>query len=844
MRCLGSGAWARVLCLLLAALASYAVFTTWTREKKEKPRKSKGKTTGSVSTTTAGSTTTTGEPEEDLTEAGPEVLEGEDFAASDLDFEVQPLPRKRQAEVDFHERVLPLQFDFQLCDGLADQRFQLIDGLLAGLFLGAQVSLPREITLNGAHDGTSRAWPSSKPLWRIFNMDRLQRELQELYSSVWCRRTDHRAHELWCGNMSFPAIVYNDTGFRSGAGRRSDRRGKFALSGPTLRTVDLEARNWKDEELMTVGEQSWIRIASIDAQWQKAPEHIVRMKRQPCDFPYKMNVVEGGPFWPIYWKIDAALSFSWQILDAADAVARRMMHAFGHVAQKSRDRRRLGRKASQMGHPLEESGKLLSGFNMVHLRVEKDWPASCARWSQHSLRIDNCMSNTFQIGNVLLLEGVNPALPVYLVTELSAEKMQELKKDQNFTNFFQVYTVVTKDMFSDLDVAFDDWPAIDYSLAQQADLFVGNSLSTFASLMLQYRNWHGLPGFHYNGGTFPLEDLSLLKPRSPTATGPVRAAIVWVFTLPSYVKRFDITYNMTMVALRSAKARTSLIPVCITTAEPFADMAVLLVSMGVRVLYHTPLWQERVAELATDSGFYSERDLEKGIDAVVSKLLVVDMPTMGFRDQLVMYTDLDVIFTGEVTWAELLGRSYSSLMRSLRRKMLSHHTFQSYALKGQTGVPMFFGIPGNVSRRSRKSALDKGVMLLNLRILRDQYKKYQEDFFESSDFFGSLSSSTAVLLSFYRDAREQLAELPADLCTTQFYNLSYPASITHFAGINCDADILPYLESGRVVFEPYRKRLSKCDDTAARTVVIRRSGVTGHGKRMEEVGTGRSTQAS
>lgn len=47
------------------------------------------------------------------------------------------------------------------------------------------------------------------------------------------------------------------------------------------------------------------------------------------------------------------------------------------------------------------------------------------------------------------------------------------------------------------------------------------------------------------------EDLSLLKPRSPTATGPVRAAIVWVFTLPSYVKRFDITYNMTMVALRS-----------------------------------------------------------------------------------------------------------------------------------------------------------------------------------------------------------------------------------------------------------------------------------------------------
>ena len=78
----------------------------------------------------------------------------------------------------------------------------------------------------------------------------------------------------------------------------------------------------------------------------------------------------------------------------------------------------------------------------------------------------------------------------------------------------------------DLDVAFDDWPAIDYSLAQQADLFVGNSLSTFASLMLQYRNWHGLPGFHYNGGTFPLEDPWTLE--SPPSSPAPQLALVKV----------------------------------------------------------------------------------------------------------------------------------------------------------------------------------------------------------------------------------------------------------------------------------------------------------------------------
>lgn len=38
----------------------------------------------------------------------------------------------KPSRVSPQERVLPLQFDFQLCDGLADQRFQLIDGLLAG----------------------------------------------------------------------------------------------------------------------------------------------------------------------------------------------------------------------------------------------------------------------------------------------------------------------------------------------------------------------------------------------------------------------------------------------------------------------------------------------------------------------------------------------------------------------------------------------------------------------------------------------------------------------------------------------------------------------------------------
>ena len=68
-----------------------------------------------------------------------------------------------------------------------------------------------------------------------------------------------------------------------------------------------------------------------------------------------------------------------------------------------------------------------------------------------------------------------------------------------------------------------------------------------------------------------------------------------------------------------------------------SEIAVLLVSMGVRVIYHNPSWQEQVTALVT--GFYSERALPKAIDEVVSNLLHIDIPAVGILDYLVLYTD-------------------------------------------------------------------------------------------------------------------------------------------------------------------------------------------------------------
>ena len=59
-------------------------------------------------------------------------------------------------------------------------------------------------------------------------------------------------------------------------------------------------------------------------------------------------------------------------------------------------------------------------------------------------------------------------LPIYLVTRLSAEELQSLRKYSPMNTFFEIYTVVTKEMIlSDADT--NDWVAIDFALGCTED---------------------------------------------------------------------------------------------------------------------------------------------------------------------------------------------------------------------------------------------------------------------------------------------------------------------------------------------------------------------------------------
>ena len=318
------------------------------------------------------------------------------------------------------------QFQVSMCHGLTNQRIQLLDGVLAALFLGAQIVLPQQIAFNGAQFVDVHS--NMQPLEKLFDLATFQRAVQSLYRDFWCRRGNSSAFGVWCLKAT-PCIV------------------RELL--PALE-LNLSAK-MTPEGLTSFGEQS--RKSHGNVQVKAA-----------CDFWFKMKVKEGTEFWEMFWKLSEELKFSKEILDLAQELKMKIFH-YGALAREH---------AKELGY-LDSS----QGYHVVHLRAELDWRRHCEKWESYVHKRDNCMNNTFQIGDVLISEKISPSLPVYLATGLSAEELGELKTTPSMQNFFSTYTVVTKEMLGvkpDAQMR-EFWAAVDFALSEDADWFVGNSIS-------------------------------------------------------------------------------------------------------------------------------------------------------------------------------------------------------------------------------------------------------------------------------------------------------------------------------------------------------------------------------
>ena len=91
-----------------------------------------------------------------------------------------------------------------------------------------------------------------------------------------------------------------------------------------------------------------------------------------------------------------------------------------------------------------------------------------------------------------------------------------------------------------------------------------------------------------------LEEIDCIRPKALTLVPPARPLIKWLFTLPQNVIQDDVFFNSTIAAVKSALAKSNVIPVCVTAADPHSAVVVRFVSLGVRVIYHTPHWMQDV----------------------------------------------------------------------------------------------------------------------------------------------------------------------------------------------------------------------------------------------------------
>lgn len=420
------------------------------------------------------------------------------------------------------------------------------------------------------------------------------------------------------------------------------------------------------------------------------------------------------------------------------------------------------------------------------------------------------MTNTHEIANVLLSEGISPSQPIYLATGLSKEELAEWREASTLpsatSSFFNVYTLVTREMVLDSSEEHlaqsqqGFWSAVSFLLGLDASVFIGNSASTFSQLLMERRQWKDRPSISYSGDHF-----RYWKPAAPARI--FSYPIKWIFCAQPQ-KASAHALNMAKVALRSARSKTSLVPVGVTTVAPDSAFAVSLVSLGARLIYHTPSWgphvRSVVKKLNNTAGRFKKKrrsHLLSDPEAMIGTFLRIDLPILGILDSFVLFADIDIIFQKDVTWEKLLGD-----VEATRKVPLK------FAPPGQEGVPELFSMSAEIEQVNEPAEYNAGVMLLNMEGMRRVYRGFLDFILSSDDITWELGpGDQGAFKTFFRKENKPLASfLPTIFNWKAYWPPNPEAVLVHFHGPKCETDIVPYLETGVATFKLFRGLLKRC----------------------------------
>ncbi|XP_021755637.1 uncharacterized protein LOC110720866 [Chenopodium quinoa] len=228
-------------------------------------------------------------------------------------------------------------------------------------------------------------------------------------------------------------------------------------------------------ELQKGSGRKWTLVRDFD--------QLKEFSRDPYDQYEVIRIVGKNPFlwhdhWPVkdYAKVFECLALVDEFAKEADRVVSKI-RAVGGEAIGEKLAPELGQGANGVRSKLQPMP-----YMAVHMRIEKDWMIHCKKLEQRSNINEICSSKEEIIERVGNIKELSKPTVIYLAVADS------LLEDKTILNGWQEGLLPFEKKKLGVSQIYDKYPyliksAIDYEVCLRADVFVGNSFSTFSSLI-------------------------------------------------------------------------------------------------------------------------------------------------------------------------------------------------------------------------------------------------------------------------------------------------------------------------------------------------------------------------
>nr|XP_043607090.1 O-fucosyltransferase 23 [Erigeron canadensis] len=206
---------------------------------------------------------------------------------------------------------------------------------------------------------------------------------------------------------------------------------------------------------------------------EKDFDQLKEFSKEDYDLYETIRVVGKNPFlWHDHWPVsDYAKVFECLVL----------------VGEISQEANKVVSKIREFGNEVNSVTSYQTPYVAIHMRIEKDWMIHCKKREQRSNLSDICSSKEEIITRVANIAALRPPTVLYL-----AVANELLEGNSVLNGWKEGMHPVDKKGLGVVDI-YKQHPyliqaAIDYEVCLRADVFVGNSYSTFSSLLVLERS--------------------------------------------------------------------------------------------------------------------------------------------------------------------------------------------------------------------------------------------------------------------------------------------------------------------------------------------------------------------